>query len=132
MTNKELLELRARREKLERETKALVQKQKSLETSMHVLKEKVSIEELEKEHRALKRAVANLVKRKKSLESKLSKVKGKKKVSKNEKETENLEDNKTVVVEETMPETSSDLEVTTVVASPVVEQKPVKKKRRFF
>ena len=99
---------------------------------MHVLKEKVSIEELMKEHRVLKRAVSKMEKRKKSLESKLSKVRGNKKVSKSEEVVEKLEDVKPFVVEENMPETSSDLEVTTVVVSPVVEQKSVKKKRRFF
>ena len=73
-----------------------------------------------------------LEKRKKSLESRLSKVRGNKKVSKSEEVVEKLEDMKHVVVEENIPETPSEFEVTTVVASPVVEQKPVKKKRRFF
>jgi len=133
MTNKELLELRARREKLEKETKALAQKQRGLEDNVCLLEEKVSIEELEKKQKELRKAVLDLEANKEELESKLRKKPVRKKVSKSKKVATRLENKEPPIVEEAKDENSiDDLEITTVVDSPVEEQKPVKKKRRFF
>jgi len=134
MTNTELLELRALREKLEKENRALAQKQKSFEYNVCLLEEKVSIEELEKKQKELKNVVSKLEAKKEELESKLTKkpVK-KKKARKSKKVVKKLEDKKTVVSEEAYGENvEGNLTITTVVDSVVEEQKVVKKKRRFF
>ena len=133
MTNKELLELRVLREKLEKETKALAQKQKSLEDNVCLLEEKVIIEELEKKQKELRKVVSDLEANKEELESKLRKKPGRKKTSKSKKVATRLENKKSAIIEEAKDENSdNDLEITTVIDSPVEEQKPVKKKRRFF
>ena len=134
MTNKELLELRVIREKLEKETETLSQKQKSLEDNVCILEEKVTIEELEMTQKALKNTISKLQVKKEELESKLNKKSvGKKRAPRRKKVFKKLEDKKPAVLEEVNGEiVGSDITIATVVYPSEVEQKPVKKKKRFF
>ena len=67
MTRPELEELRARRAKLEEETRTLKRKQKKLEDGVLILEERINIEELEKRHKELQKNVSSLETKKKTL-----------------------------------------------------------------
>jgi len=134
MTNKELLELRATREKLEKETKVLIQKQKTLEDTVCILEEMASIQELEMEIKSLKDAISKLEVKEEELESKLGKKSVNKKAEpKGKKASKKLEDRKPEMSDEVNGEKDgSDITIATVVYSNEVKQKPVQKKKRFF
>ena len=134
MTNKELLELRAIREELEKETKVLIQKQKTLEDNVCILEEMASIQELEMGIKSLKDAISKLEVKEEELESKLGKKSANKKAEpKGKKASKKLEDRKPEMSDEVNGEKDgSDITIATVVYSNEVKQKPVQKKKRFF
>jgi outer membrane biosynthesis protein TonB len=136
MTRPELEELRARRAKLEEETRSLKRKQKKLEDGVLILEERINIEELEKRQKALQKTVSSLETKKNSLESKLQKdpteQKTQKKISK-KKAVRKPKKKKNAIANET------GVTITAVVDQPLQKQKTVNtsrkrsnKKKRFF